>query len=257
MSRVVLGTDVETGQEVWIDDVARQSGLYMLGKPGMGKSAVAVNIALQDIANDHGICFIDPHGDAILISSAAEIGEISQRPISLISKMIRYSFGINLLKCRNVESLRERTATYTRAYNVFYKLWEDQWGPWLQLILQNVLWAFIENQGYTLAEIPLFLNPRNTAFREHIIDNIKYNDAVADFWRYEFFEATGAGAAGAGGCGIDPTKYASHPPLCPPYRRPAEQPLILRNIVSDTVCRTCSGSRPTLRRILKSLSALC
>jgi hypothetical protein len=54
-----------------------------------------------------------------------------------------HSFGINLLKCRNVESLRERTATYTRAYNVFYKLWEDQFGPWLQLILQNVLWAFI------------------------------------------------------------------------------------------------------------------
>ena len=39
MSRVMLGRDVETGQEVWIDDVARQSGLYMLGRPGMGKKA--------------------------------------------------------------------------------------------------------------------------------------------------------------------------------------------------------------------------
>jgi hypothetical protein len=51
-----------------------------------------------------------------------------------------------------------------------------------------VLWAFIENQDYRLADVPLFLNPRNTSFREHIIDNIKYNEAVADFWRYEFFQ---------------------------------------------------------------------
>jgi hypothetical protein len=97
------------------------------------------------------------------------------------------SFGINLLACRNIASLKERTDSYTRAYNVFYKLWEDQWGPWLQLILQNTLWAFIENQDYTLADVPMFLNPNNTAFRAHIIDNIKHNKAVADFWNYEFF----------------------------------------------------------------------
>jgi hypothetical protein len=30
MSRVMLGTDVETQQQVWIDDIARQSGLYLL-----------------------------------------------------------------------------------------------------------------------------------------------------------------------------------------------------------------------------------
>jgi hypothetical protein len=34
---------------------------------------------------------------------------------------------------------------------VFFKLWEEYWGVWLQLILQNVLWAFIENPEYTLA----------------------------------------------------------------------------------------------------------
>ena len=79
-------------------------------------------------------------------------------------------------------------AAYTRAYNVFFKIWgnEEQWGVWLQLILQNILWAFIENPEYTLADVPMFLNSRNRAFREHIIGHIKYNQAVADFWRYEF-----------------------------------------------------------------------
>ena len=37
-------------------------------------------------------------------------------------------------------------------------------GPWLQLVLQNVLWAFIENQEYTLAEVPMFLNPSGLVY---------------------------------------------------------------------------------------------
>jgi hypothetical protein len=99
-----------------------------------------------------------------------------------------YGFGINLLQCSNVASRNARRDTYTKAYNVFYKIWEEEFGPWLQLILQNVLRAFIENQDYTLADVPMFLESRNKDFRNHIIDNIQYEPAVADFWRYEFFE---------------------------------------------------------------------
>jgi replicative DNA helicase len=44
MSSVILGTDVETGDAVRIGDVERRSGLYILGRPGMGKSALMVNM---------------------------------------------------------------------------------------------------------------------------------------------------------------------------------------------------------------------
>jgi hypothetical protein len=40
MSSVVLGTDIETGQEVRIGDVERRSGLYLLGRPGMWERAL-------------------------------------------------------------------------------------------------------------------------------------------------------------------------------------------------------------------------
>ena len=187
MSSVVLGTDVETGQLVRLGDIERRSGFYLLGKMGMGKSALAVNIALQDIANGHGLFFVDPHGDAALdLLRRGDPDLLESRAYLLDVEDEDYSFGINLLQCTNVASWKARTATYTRAYNVFNKLWEDEWGPWLQLILQNVLWAFIENQGYTLAEVPMFLNSSNEDFRNHIIDNIQYNHEVADFWRYEF-----------------------------------------------------------------------
>ena len=188
MPSVVLGRD-ERGQAVTLGDIERRSGLYILGKPGMGKSALMVNIARGDMQNGHGIFFLDPHGEAIeaLLRRIPSL-EILQNVGLFDPEDETHSFGINLLSCKDISSLHERTATYTRAYNVFYKLWEDQFGPWLQLILQNTLWAFIENPDYTLAEVPMFLNYRNEAFRNHIVNNIRYNPAVSDFWRYEFFQ---------------------------------------------------------------------
>jgi hypothetical protein len=185
---VAIGDDGLTGRQVRIGDIERRSGLYILGKPGMGKSALMVNLAKRDAFNHHGVFFLDPHGDAIddLLTCMSTWPSPSNSGL-LDPEHETQSFGINLLACKDITSLKERTDTYARAYNVFYKLWEDNWGPWLQLILQNTLWAFIENQEYTLAEVPMFLNPNNTAFRAHIIDNITYNKAVADFWNYEFF----------------------------------------------------------------------
>jgi hypothetical protein len=188
MSSVILGTDTDTGDTVRIGDTERRSGLYLLGRPGMGKSALAVNIALQDIVNGHGVFFLDPHGEAIAdLLRRGETGLLESRAYLLDVEDEDYSFGINLLECDNIASRKARNDTYTKAYNVFFKIWEEEFGPWLQLILQNVLWAFIENQGYTLADVPMFLNPRYEDFRNHIISNIKYNQAVADFWRFEFF----------------------------------------------------------------------
>jgi hypothetical protein len=188
MPAVRLGRDSETGQEVRIGDIERRSGFYILGKPGMGKSALEVNMMLQDAEHGHGLFFLDPHGDAIS-DLARRLPEKRVDGTLLFDPSDEtHSFGINLLHCTNIKSLKEREATYTRAYNVFYKLWEEQWGVWLQLILQNVLRAFIENQAYTLADVPLFLNPRNFAFREHILRNTTHNPAVVDFWRSEFFE---------------------------------------------------------------------
>ena len=41
---VILGEDVETGQPIWIGDVERCGGLYVLGKPRTGKSNLFVSL---------------------------------------------------------------------------------------------------------------------------------------------------------------------------------------------------------------------
>lgn len=41
----------------------RRRHMYVIGKTGMGKTNLLENMAIQDIQNGHGVCFIDPHGD--------------------------------------------------------------------------------------------------------------------------------------------------------------------------------------------------
>ena len=123
MSSVILGTDTDTEQVVRIGDIERQSGLYLLGRPGMGKSALAVNIALQDIVNGHGVFFLDPHGEAIAdLLRRGETGLLESRAYLLDVEDEDYSFGINLLECDNIASRKARNDTYTKAYNVFFKI---------------------------------------------------------------------------------------------------------------------------------------
>jgi hypothetical protein len=52
------------------------------------------------------------------------------------------------------------------------------------MILQYVLYAFIENPYYTLSEVPLFLTDKE--FPEHIVRNIKYHRPAIEFWQRRF-----------------------------------------------------------------------
>src|SRR4030042_4997339 len=44
-----------------IDD--RRRHIYVVGKTGMGKTALISNMAIQDIQAGRGIAFVDPHGE--------------------------------------------------------------------------------------------------------------------------------------------------------------------------------------------------
>jgi hypothetical protein len=69
---------------------------------------------------------------------------------------------------------------------VFDKLWKNTFEekPWLQLIIQNTIYAFIENPAYTLGEFPLFFRDRD--FRHFLVSNMQYNLPVKDYWQKTF-----------------------------------------------------------------------
>src|SRR5579883_1189687 len=67
MYEVELGTSNYRGQQklVGIKKADRFRHTYMIGKTGTGKSTLYQNMALQDINAGRGVCFVDPHGEAI------------------------------------------------------------------------------------------------------------------------------------------------------------------------------------------------
>ena len=49
------------GRVVRLNDRKRTRGLYCIGTTGTGKTTFLVNLAVADIQNGHGICYLDPH----------------------------------------------------------------------------------------------------------------------------------------------------------------------------------------------------
>jgi RecA/RadA recombinase len=124
----IIGKDIATGEMIAIGDLERRSGLYILGKTGTGKTTLITNLIYQDIQHGHGLLFIDPHEDAIKKLITSDADRILNSTVYLDPVDNDWSFGINVLACENVNNLNERMETYTRAYNIFYKIWEDRWG---------------------------------------------------------------------------------------------------------------------------------
>src|SRR5215510_5000228 len=96
-SYVTLGTESETDTPIALGDRERQSGLYILGRPRTGKTSLIKHIIVQDIANGHGVFFLDPHGDAIDDLQKHMPSKRQGHVIILDPTERDYAFGMNLL----------------------------------------------------------------------------------------------------------------------------------------------------------------
>ncbi len=50
-------------QPFGIKDQDRFAHIYCIGKSGVGKSTLLLNMAISDIERGHGVCVLDPHSD--------------------------------------------------------------------------------------------------------------------------------------------------------------------------------------------------
>lgn len=61
----ILGRETEGENVIELSSNDRKQGTYIIGVNGTGKTVLLLNIALSDIESGDGLCFLDPHGDAI------------------------------------------------------------------------------------------------------------------------------------------------------------------------------------------------
>jgi DNA helicase HerA-like ATPase len=139
MPSVIIGKDTETEEIIHIDDIERRSGLYILGRMGRGKTTLIKNLIEQDIANGHGVFFLDPHGDAIE-DLQKRIPAKRQNDVIILDPMYQtYSFGVNLLACPDPNNMTERSRTFAQAIEIFKKLFANLQTEELDILLNQYL----------------------------------------------------------------------------------------------------------------------
>ncbi|MEQ8401107.1 MAG: type IV secretion system DNA-binding domain-containing protein [Roseitalea porphyridii] len=149
---------------------------YIIGQTGTGKSTLMLNMIQQDIAQGHGFCLIDPHGD--LAETIAGIA--GDRAIYWDAADPASPHGYNPLTHVSTE-LRPLVAS--SLIDALKKQWSDAWGPRMEHLLRYALLALLERPDATLDDIlPLFLE---TDFRRQVVAGVT-DEAVRRFWTTEF-----------------------------------------------------------------------
>lgn len=158
----------------------RRRHMYVIGKTGMGKTTLLENMAIQDIRNGNGVCFIDPHGDSI--------GKILDFvPPSRINDVVYFNpadlehpIAFNILEA--VES-RYKHLVASGLMGVFTKIWASLWSARMEYILNNTILALLDSPGNTMMGIVRMYVDKK--YRKRIVDNIK-DPMVKAFWVEEF-----------------------------------------------------------------------
>lgn len=158
----------------------RRRHTYIVGKTGMGKSTLLTNMVLQDIHNGHGVCFIDPHGDAVEYILDRIPPERHEDVIYFNPADIEAPIGFNILEAQNEE---EVFLLASGMMAVFKRIWSGMWSSRMEYILNNTLLALLEQPGNTLLDVVRMLT--DNEYKDEIVAAVE-DPMVKNFWLKEF-----------------------------------------------------------------------
>ncbi len=158
----------------------RRRHFYVIGKTGMGKSAMLKNMAIQDIRNGNGIGFIDPHGELAeelldFIPSHRINDVVYINPADL-----EYPIAFNVME---KVSFEHRHLVASGLMGVFKKIWPDVWSARMEYILSNTILALLEYPGSTLLGVNRMMS--DSAFRVKVVERVT-DPVIKSFWVNEF-----------------------------------------------------------------------
>lgn len=158
----------------------RARHMYVIGKTGMGKSTLLENMAIQDIRNGEGLCFIDPHGSAVekLLEYIPE--ERVKDVVYFAPFDLSHPIAFNVMEDVGYD---KRHLVTSGLMATFKKIWQDAWSARMEYILTNTLLALLEYPGATLLGVNRMYVDKE--YRKKVVENIK-DPVVKDFWTKEF-----------------------------------------------------------------------
>lgn len=135
-----------------IDD--RRRHMYIIGQTGTGKSKFMDNMALQDIQNGHGVCFIDPHGEEVEWLLERIPPHRAEDVVYFNPGDFEKPFGFNILENRTEE---EKHLIVNAFYKMIQKLFDPNnqgiTGPLLERAVRMTMLTAMAKKGSTMLEV--------------------------------------------------------------------------------------------------------
>ena len=166
----------------------RRRHTYFLGQTGTGKTELMKYMIHQDILNGEGVCYIDPHGDAVE-------DLLTKIPKNRIKDVIYFNPadtqrppGLNILEAETTE---EKHIIINSFISLLYKLYDPNrtgiMGPMLERAVRNVMLTAMEEKGNSLIEVLRLLT--SPEFAKTKIPLIK-DPVVKTYWTEELAQTS-------------------------------------------------------------------
>ena len=161
-----------------LDDRRRHT--YVIGKTGMGKTAMLQNMAIQDIQKGEGVGFVDPHGEA----AEALLDFVPSNRINDVIYLnpadVNFPVAFNVMES---VGMNQRHLVASGLMGVFKKIWPDVWSARMEYILNNTILALLEYPGATLLGVNRMFS--DVEFRKKVIEKVT-DPVVRAFWVKEY-----------------------------------------------------------------------
>jgi hypothetical protein len=162
----------------------RTRHVYVIGKTGTGKSTMIENMAIQDIHNGNGLCFMDPHGSAA-DKLLQYVPEERKKDVLYIAPFdMEHPVSFNIMEDVGYD---KRNLVVSGLMSAFKKIWQDAWSARMEYILTNTLFALLEYPDSTLLSVNKMLSDKE--FRKKVVDNIS-DTSIRAYWTQEFASYT-------------------------------------------------------------------
>ncbi len=166
---------------VYMTDDDRRRHIYIIGKTGVGKSQLLIDMILQDIKAGKGVCFIDPH-DAIEQLLPRIPPERVEDVIYFYPGDTERPMGMNLLEAKTED---QKHFVATAVINMMYKLFDPYKtgivGPRFEHSVRNAILTALVEEGSTFVEVMKLLENPGGPYLQRFLAKIK-DPIVRSYW---------------------------------------------------------------------------
>lgn len=179
-----MGKSVYRGIErpIHIQDEDRMRHMYLIGMTGTGKSKLLEDWILQDMKAGKGLCFIDPHGDAVEELLELVPPERAEDVIYFNPFDSERPIGLNLLEAKTED---QKHFVATTIINMMYKIFDPYKtgivGPRFEHSVRNAVLTATVDPGATIIEIMRILENPGGPYLQHFLPKVT-DPMVRNFW---------------------------------------------------------------------------